>query len=126
MAEQGKLYVGYDGTGLFKIGITRNAHKRKQQIRTGNPTFQFLFVFDVENPAVAEVECHTKFNSRRVAGEWFSLTADDIRWIYNRFDGTPTKDLFDKLHDALVNKRIAADKGFIDYSDKRSREEGWY
>lgn len=122
MADKGYLYVGFDGTGLFKIGITGNARKRKQQIRTGNPTFQFLFVLDVANPSVAEIECHTKFESRRVAGEWFRLTSDDVKWIYSKFDGHEGDWTF--IHDTIVNKKVAADPGFIHYADKNSREDG--
>jgi hypothetical protein len=81
----GKLYIGCDGTGLFKIGITRNHEKRLRQIRTANQTFHYLMVFNVDNPAVVEAEVHAKLSHRHYSGEWYSLTAQDLKWIYDKF-----------------------------------------
>lgn len=83
--KEGYLYVGFDATKLFKIGITNNYEKRLRQFRTGNPTFHYIMVFNVESPAVAEIEMHTKFDYLKYSGEWFKLNASDLKWIYDRF-----------------------------------------
>lgn len=112
----GQIYVGFDGTGWFKIGITSDYKKRRQQMRTANPTFQFLFVFYVRNPAVVELQLHTKFESKRKAREWFDLDGEDLSWIYERLSKRKSNlQSFIDFKDAVANKRIAMMDGFIEY-----------
>lgn len=81
----GNIYVGTDIAGLFKIGITDNPEKRLKQLKTGNPNFWFLFVFDVENSAIEEVSMQTLFRKKRVCGEWYALNAKDLCFIANKY-----------------------------------------
>ena len=118
----GKLYVGFDGTGLFKIGITRDHQKRLRQFRTANPTFSYILVFNVDNPSVAEVEVHTKFSDRNFAGEWYKLTGQDLKWIYDKFsiEGRHGQKDFEVVHDMILN-------GFgFDLDKRKFIEENYY
>lgn len=109
--DQGKIYIGYDGSGLFKIGITRDEKKRLKQIRTGNATFMYLFVFPAEEPAVMELEFHTKFEYCHVEGEWFDLAPEDLKWIYDKFIPEEHRkhgmESFEIVWDVISNKRRA-------------------
>ena len=106
--DKGFIYVGFDASGLFKIGLTGNLQKRMRQYRSTNPTFQYLFTFAVENPAVAEAELHAKFGDYRLHLEWFSLCGQDLSWIYTKYTGTtrPFED-FEKLWIAIHVDKIA-------------------
>ena len=113
MMSEGTLYIGYDSSGYFKIGITADARKRRNQIRTGNPTFGYLYVFQIDNPSVAELELHTKFEKSRVAGEWFALSAHDLKWIFDRFGAERPLGDFEKVIDKVCNQKLAANIDFI-------------
>lgn len=80
-----KLYIGTDLVGLFKIGITTDEEKRLKQLRTGNPNFWYLFIFEIDNALITELELHTLFENKRIKGEWFALDAKDLQYIANRF-----------------------------------------
>lgn len=87
MNEKGFVYVGFDSSGLFKIGITRDLKKRMRQYKTTNPNFQYLCDMETHNPALVEAELHAKFGLLRKHGEWFDLTASDLQWIHKKFYG---------------------------------------
>lgn len=73
------LYIGYDDTSWgFKIGITNNLIKRERELRNTNPSFVMLLDFSVEDAKKLESELHTKYASKRVSGEWFELSAEDV------------------------------------------------
>jgi Meiotically up-regulated gene 113 len=111
-----RVYVGFDGTGLFKIGITSDTKKRLQQLRTANPTYYYLFSFPADKPAVIELSLHTKFESLRVSGEWFALGADDVWWIYqNYINGKHTKEEIYQIWDAIYLEKIAKNPYFRDH-----------
>ena len=103
-----KLYIGTDLIGLFKIGITNDENKRLKQLKTGNPNFWFLFVFDVKNAAIVELELHTRFEKKRIQGEWFALDAHDLQYIACRFFGCQYElDSFDLIINIIEKKRTA-------------------
>lgn len=68
-----------DGTyGPVKIGISRDAHKRRSQIQTGCP-YEVALIHVLEMPSfecAKEVErnLHLDFVSRRTKGEWFQIS----------------------------------------------------
>ena len=43
----GYIYLGFDASGLFKIGITNDVEKRLRQFRTANPTFFYCFIYQL-------------------------------------------------------------------------------
>jgi Meiotically up-regulated gene 113 len=85
MDNKGYIYIGYDQKGLFKIGMTENVQKRQKQIQNMNPNFYMFLAYKVDSPAVAEVTIHERFKEKRVVGEWFELTAEDILWIVDKY-----------------------------------------
>lgn len=84
----GYVYVGFDSSGLFKIGISNDLKKRMRQYKTTNPNFQYLCDMRVDSPAIVEAELHAKFGESRVHGEWFNLSGVDLKWIHQKFYGT--------------------------------------
>jgi hypothetical protein len=79
------VYIGCSKNGLCKVGITTDYKKRLKQLKTGNPFFKYLAVFTSERAALTEIEIHTKFSNKRVQGEWFDLSQQDIKWIMDEY-----------------------------------------
>lgn len=76
--------VGDTLNGLVKIGNTQNIKKRLAVLRTSNLNLMLLFVL----PYNLEKELHLLFKDKRVKGEWFRLSNEDIRGvveIYNEY-----------------------------------------
>lgn len=85
--QAGYIYLCFDSSGLWKIGIAKNVKKRLEQMRTGNPSIKMAAKFFACNPQKTEKELHKKFEDNRVAGEWFNLSPTDLFYIYNLFLG---------------------------------------
>lgn len=65
-----------------KIGHTaRSVHGRIAQLQTANP-YQIDLVIAFDGDERTEARLHAEFASKRVAGEWFELDADDINKIH--------------------------------------------
>lgn len=75
-----KTYVIYDDL-YYKIGKTNNLEKRLSSIKTGNVRARLLYYFD-DN---IEKELHSKFKNKRVGGEWFDLSEEDLLYIETNF-----------------------------------------
>jgi hypothetical protein len=78
------VYIGFDGTKkYFKIGITGDIRRREKEIRNMNPTFKMMYYFEPDQVKAWESEqyLHNRFADKRVAGEWFELSVDDIMVI---------------------------------------------
>ncbi len=74
----GHLYVigEGDGSGIVKIGRSRNPASRLGEIQVGNPRrVQILLV--IPEAGRHENALHGKFSSRHLGGEWFDLGEDD-------------------------------------------------
>jgi len=125
----GYIYLGFDASGLFKIGITNDVEKRLRQFRTANPTFFLLLHIPVEHPAVVEVELHTKFSDKRVRGEWFCLDGGDLLYIYDRLLGedgnSHNLEDFQKMYEIISVKKVAKEEHFIEDMKIISKENGW-
>jgi hypothetical protein len=78
----------------FKIGITKkDINERINNLKTGNGSEIFLVnTFESNHYKKIEKMLHKKYNSKRLVGEWFELSDDDII----RF-----KDDCQKLNDAF-------------------------
>jgi hypothetical protein len=75
-----KIYVMLDkNTGYFKIGRSHNPKKREKTLQSEKPTIELLFSFDATEEL--EKELHVVFGDKRIRGEWFYLTEDDIFYI---------------------------------------------
>jgi hypothetical protein len=79
---QGYIYLGTDfAGGLVKIGRTNNPLRRVQEIRNMNPTFHMPLILKSDNMEVEERYLHIAFKDKRIEGEWFELSADDVARI---------------------------------------------
>lgn len=78
----------------FKIGITKkDVNERIDNLKTGNGSeISLINTFESNHYKRIEKILHKKYNSKRLIGEWFELSDDDII----RF-----KDDCQKLHDAF-------------------------
>lgn len=80
------LYVIKDSHGSCKIGITGNLQHRLSTFRISNP-YDIQVVFELRTDSASDIESqlHDKFESKRISGEWFSLTSGDIEWIQQKY-----------------------------------------
>lgn len=64
---------------LYKIGKAINVEKRIKEFSTGNPSIELIKTIDGN----CESYLHRKYKDKRVVGEWFQLTVEDIDEISN-------------------------------------------
>lgn len=85
------VYLATDETKKYvKIGITSDIQRRQKEIRHMNPTFKIFYVWQPSEVTAYEAEqyFHNCFANKRVFGEWFDLSIDDIlimtcgKWKY--------------------------------------------
>ncbi len=63
--------------GFYKIGKSRNPQIRENTLQAEVPTIELLHVIQDD----IELYLHEKFNSKRLRGEWFELSAADVNYI---------------------------------------------
>jgi len=70
----------------YKIGITSNINDRLSTIRMSNPyKVELIYCEYFDDYIKVEKELHTKYLKKRIRGEWFELTKDDVEAIDRRF-----------------------------------------
>jgi hypothetical protein len=76
----------FEGRKLYKIGYTRRPiEKRIKEIRTGNGSDIYLIdSFQSIWGTKIESNLHRQFKSKKVNGEWFDLTDDDVSSFFSR------------------------------------------
>jgi len=74
-----KTYVMSNGSGLYKIGKSIDPLKREKMLSTGNPNIRLVLSMEMD----IERELHIKFADKKVSGEWFELSEDDLNYIRN-------------------------------------------
>lgn len=69
-----------NGNTLYKIGYTRRKiEKRIKEFKTGNASdFRVIDTYESIWSTKIEASLHHYFASKKVSGEWFDLTNDDI------------------------------------------------
>jgi hypothetical protein len=84
--KTGFVYLIHDGE-LYKIGRTSQPEKRIPQIeyQNGRPC-TVLVLIETADYRTLELELHEKFGDKRVRGEWFDLSPEDIAWITSLAD----------------------------------------
>ena len=81
--SMGYVYLIQEETdeNKYKIGMTnRTLEKRMNSLQTGNPNkLTLISYYESKNPKAIETTLHRLFSSKKVLGEWFDLTEDDIK-----------------------------------------------
>lgn len=96
-ARPGYVYLLQGGfsVDLYKIGCSIDPQRRILQLESAiGMKLQLLHKIHADDLYDAESQLHRRFAGRRVAGEWFALTPEDIRTIFElrrfrkgRFEG---------------------------------------
>lgn len=90
------LYIIASGNGLFKIGVASDIKSRLAHIKSGSPVeCELLMTIKYDEKSInLEKDLHNKFSSKRVRGEWFALSKDDLKSICS---DKKTSDLLDEM-----------------------------
>lgn len=84
--------VGVAETGQHKIGFARQVSSRVCRLGTQTPyRLALVHSFYSEDARATEKELHDRFKSKRVRGEWFALTAEDVAWFKSLNRGAPRR-----------------------------------
>ncbi len=71
--------VGNREHGKFKIGITTDLDKRLSSLSTGAPfKLETIYTWPHQEYRRLEKHLHEQFRKKRVKGEWFELSNDDL------------------------------------------------
>lgn len=73
------LKSNIEGENLYKIGLTTNIKKRTNQLQTANPNLILETSFQTKHDYKLETYLHNHFKNRKVKGEWFKLSEEDIK-----------------------------------------------
>jgi len=77
--QQNCVYILKTGKNLYKIGRTRDLQKRLASYHTHLPIlFRVIRQYPAANMADLEESLHVVFQHKRVKGEWFELSGDDL------------------------------------------------
>lgn len=69
--------------GFYKIGITDDVRKRLSQIQTSTPfNVKLIHSIPLANAWLLEKHLHERFAKKRVRGEWFKLSSDDVNTVF--------------------------------------------
>ncbi len=78
----GFVYLLKSDTGHFKIGRTIDPKSRSKTFGIQLPfEVEFLALISTEDMFSLETELHNRFAEKRLSGEWFNLSGDDIEYI---------------------------------------------
>lgn len=79
---KGFIYLIWDNLGeAYKIGMTkRSVEKRLKQLQTGcSNELTIVETFETEYPFLLESILHKTFAHKRLTGEWYALSLDDVK-----------------------------------------------
>jgi hypothetical protein len=77
----GFIYL-LSGGGYYKIGLTTDVDRRISEISPKLPfEVELIHVIQADDMTKAESYLHERFSDKRVNGEWFRLSSDDVEWI---------------------------------------------
>ena len=89
----GYVYLVVSEDGAFKVGITGNMQERFQALQTSVPMkISLLHVLEVDDCLTVERHFHRIFAERKITGEWFRLTEEDIALFQNYEEASGNND----------------------------------
>lgn len=78
----GYVYLIQSPTGAYKIGRTIDINRRIKTFHVKLPfEIEPICIIKTENMFVLEAQLHIKFALKRLDGEWFKLTTEDVEYI---------------------------------------------
>lgn len=82
VVEKGYVYLIRASTGHYKIGRTKDISNRFNFFVVKLPfEIELIHHFEVDDMREAEAKLHEKYKAKRVNGEWFNLTDEDVTFI---------------------------------------------
>jgi len=83
MNREKKTYIMIDDiTKKYKIGYSVNPKYREGTLQSEKPSIHLLYY----SPLFVEQQIHKEYASKRIRGEWFDLTEDDIKNIVEKYN----------------------------------------
>lgn len=80
--KHGYIYLIQSVTGAYKIGRTKNPDDRIKTFSVKLPfEVEYVCVVETENMYYLERELHRQFDTKRINGEWFKLSENDVSAI---------------------------------------------
>lgn len=89
VSKKKKIYLMIDTiTGFCKIGISVNPNYRESTLQSEKPSVELIWSSsDIKsNAKEIERELHEQFSDKRIRGEWFNLTVEDINYIKENYN----------------------------------------
>lgn len=84
--EKREIYLIKDvGRGLVKIGVAKNTRIRFSQLKTANAGIELIKFYHGISIDERLLHKHFKTIGKRVDGEWFSLSCEDLDFIDSYF-----------------------------------------
>lgn len=130
--EPGFIYLAKrNSDGAVKIGSATNVARRIAQIRykSNDNTISLVTSFPVVNMRQAEIEIHESVSDKRVTGEWYAITVEDLKAITLWGDSYHPKgdiggdSMGDLKYHPTPPARVRAESGSVSESKDFSSEE---
>jgi hypothetical protein len=79
----------------FKIGKSKTPGKRERPLQSEVP--QIVMRFSIPAEEAREKELHERFDAKRIRGEWFELSQDELMWLVSflKSDGDTARSFVD-------------------------------
>lgn len=79
----------------FKIGKSKTPGKRERTLQSEVP--QIVMRFSIPTEEAREKELHERFDAKRIRGEWFELSQDELVWLVSflKTDGDTSRSFVD-------------------------------
>lgn len=83
--------------GAVKIGIAKSPQSRMWKLKSQHrpDILEELATIPVEDMGTSEASLHARFADKKVIGEWFELTAEDVKEVATSFKGSTLKEVKD-------------------------------
>lgn len=109
----------HEGITKHKIGKANNLRDRVATFNVKLPfDIRVVASFYVQNAREFEGELHAFMKAKRIAGEWFDLTPEDLRKLCFLGVSREARDLsriMDRTLDLVTQKRLMPDAEYIEY-----------